>query len=93
MTLYAQTVCIVLRAGKTLGHAVERAISLLMSSGSRSACLILNRLRRSHGLAIITITVPMAMAQAKDRILAATAADLRWTIRKTASRRAVSSQP
>ena len=50
MTLYAQTVCIVLRAGKTPGHAVERAISLLMSSGSRPACLILNRLRRSHGV-------------------------------------------
>ena len=50
MTLYAQTVCIVLRAGKTPGHAVERAISLLISSGSRPACLILNRLRRNHGV-------------------------------------------
>ena len=50
MTLYAQTVCIVLRAGKTPGHAVERAISLLISSGIRPACLILNRLRRSHGV-------------------------------------------
>ena len=50
MTPYAQTVCMVLRAGKTPGHAVERAISLLTSSGIRPACLILNRLRRSHGV-------------------------------------------
>jgi len=50
MTPHAQTVCIVLRAGKTPSPAVQRAISLLTSSGIRPAGLVLNRLRRRHGL-------------------------------------------
>src|SRR5437773_8961191 len=49
MTPYVQTVCIVLRAGKTPRQAVHRAISLLASSGIRPAGLVLNRLRRSGG--------------------------------------------
>jgi polysaccharide biosynthesis transport protein len=50
MTPYVQTVCIVLRAGKTPRPAVRRAISLLTSAGIRPAGLVLNRLRRSGGV-------------------------------------------
>jgi succinoglycan biosynthesis transport protein ExoP len=50
MTPHVQTVCIVLRAGKTPCPAVQRAISLLTSSGIRPAGLVLNRLRRSRGV-------------------------------------------
>jgi len=50
MTPHAQTVCIVVRAGKTPRLAVRRAISLLAKSGIRPAGLVLNRLRRSRGV-------------------------------------------
>lgn len=50
MMPHVQTVCIVLRAGKTPRPAVRRAISLLTSAGIRPAGLVLNRLRRSGGL-------------------------------------------
>jgi succinoglycan biosynthesis transport protein ExoP len=50
MMPYVQTVCVVLRAGKTPRQAVRRAISLLTSSGIRPAGLVLNRLRRSRGV-------------------------------------------
>lgn len=50
MMPYVQTVCIVLRAGKTPRPAVRRAISLLTSAGIRPAGLVLNRLRRSRGV-------------------------------------------
>ncbi len=50
MMPYVQTVCVVLRAGKTPRQAVRRTISLLMSSGIRPAGLVLNRLRRSRGV-------------------------------------------
>jgi capsular exopolysaccharide synthesis family protein len=48
MTPYVQTLCIVVRAGKTPRQAVRRAISLLAKSGVRPAGLVLNRLRRSR---------------------------------------------
>ncbi|MGH8527236.1 MAG: CpsD/CapB family tyrosine-protein kinase, partial [Gammaproteobacteria bacterium] len=50
MMPHVQTVCIVIRAGKTARHAVRRAISLLASAGIRPAGLVLNRLRRSGGV-------------------------------------------
>jgi uncharacterized protein involved in exopolysaccharide biosynthesis/Mrp family chromosome partitioning ATPase len=50
MTPHAQTVCMVVRAGKTPRQAVRRAISLLGKSGVRPAGLVLNRLRRSGGV-------------------------------------------
>ncbi len=50
MTPHAQTVCIVVRAGKTPRLAVRRAIILLAKSGIRPAGLVLNRLRRSRGV-------------------------------------------
>ncbi len=50
MTPYVQTVCIVLRAGKTPRQAVHRAITLLASSGIRPAGLVLNRLHRGRGV-------------------------------------------
>jgi len=50
MTPHAQTVCMVVRAGKTPREAVRRAISLLGKSGVRPAGLVLNRLRRSGGV-------------------------------------------
>jgi polysaccharide biosynthesis transport protein len=49
MTPHVQTVCMVVRAGKTPRDAVRRAISLLGKSGVRPAGLVLNRLRRSGG--------------------------------------------
>jgi polysaccharide biosynthesis transport protein len=50
MTRHVQTVCIVLRAGKTPRPAVQRAISLLASSGIRPAGVVLNRLPYSRGV-------------------------------------------
>jgi succinoglycan biosynthesis transport protein ExoP len=50
MTPHVQTVCMVVRAGKTPRDAVRRAISLLGKSGVRPAGLVLNRLRRSGGV-------------------------------------------
>ncbi len=50
MTPHAQTVCIVIRAGKTPRLAVHRAITLLAKSGIRPAGLVLNRLRRGRGV-------------------------------------------
>src|SRR5207245_280881 len=50
MVPYVQTVCVVLRAGKTPRQAVRRAISLLASSGIRPAGLVLNRLHRGRGV-------------------------------------------
>ncbi len=50
MTPHVQTLCIVVRAGKTPRQAVRRAISLLAKSGIRPAGLVLNRLRRSGGV-------------------------------------------
>jgi Mrp family chromosome partitioning ATPase len=49
MTPHVQTVCIVLRAGKTPRQAVRRAIGLLTGAGIRPAGLVLNRLRRTGG--------------------------------------------
>jgi uncharacterized protein involved in exopolysaccharide biosynthesis/Mrp family chromosome partitioning ATPase len=50
MTPHVQTLCIVVRAGKTPRQAVRRAISLLAKSGIRPAGLVLNRLRRTRGV-------------------------------------------
>jgi succinoglycan biosynthesis transport protein ExoP len=50
MMPHVQTVCIVLRAGKTPRPAVRRAIALLTSAGIRPAGVVLNRLRRSGGV-------------------------------------------
>jgi Mrp family chromosome partitioning ATPase/capsular polysaccharide biosynthesis protein len=50
MTPHVQTLCIVVRAGKTPRPAVRRAITLLAKSGIRPAGLVLNRLRRSRGV-------------------------------------------
>lgn len=50
MTPYVQTLCIVVRAGKTPRQAVRRATSLLAKSGIRPAGLVLNRLRRTRGV-------------------------------------------
>jgi Mrp family chromosome partitioning ATPase len=50
MTPYVQTVCVVLRAGKTPRQAVQRAISLLASSGIRPAGVVLNRLPHGRGV-------------------------------------------
>ena len=50
MTPHVQTLCIVVRAGKTPRQAVRRSISLLAKSGIRPAGLVLNRLRRSRGV-------------------------------------------
>lgn len=49
MARHAQTVCMVLRAGKTPRSAVQRAISLLVSSGTPPAGVVLNRLPHSGG--------------------------------------------
>jgi len=50
MAPHVQTVCIVLRAGKTPRSAVQRAISLLASSGIRPAGVVLNRLSHGRGV-------------------------------------------
>jgi Mrp family chromosome partitioning ATPase len=50
MMPHVQTVCIVVRSGKTPRAAVRRAISLLTSAGIRPAGLVLNRLRRGRGV-------------------------------------------
>lgn len=49
MTSYAQSVCLVVRASHTARNAVQRAIGLLASSGTRPAGLVLNRLPRGRG--------------------------------------------
>ena len=49
MARHVQTVCLVLRAGKTPRSAIQRAISLLVSSGIRPAGVVLNRLPQSRG--------------------------------------------
>ncbi|HVF70749.1 MAG TPA: GNVR domain-containing protein [Chthoniobacterales bacterium] len=49
MTPYVQTVCMVVRAGRTARNAVQRAILLLGGTGSRPAGVILNRLPRNRG--------------------------------------------
>ena len=49
MAPHVQTVCMVLRAGKTPRSAVQRAISLLVSSGIRPAGVVLNRLPQGRG--------------------------------------------
>jgi polysaccharide biosynthesis transport protein len=50
MMPHVQTVCIVVRAGKTPRPAVRRAITLLAKAGIRPAGLVLNRLRRGRGV-------------------------------------------
>lgn len=50
MAPHVQTVCMVLRAGKTPRSAVQRAISLLASSGIRPAGVVLNRLPQGRGV-------------------------------------------
>jgi succinoglycan biosynthesis transport protein ExoP len=50
MTLQVQTVCLVLRAGKTSRLAAQRAISLLTSSGIPPAGVVLNRLPPGRGV-------------------------------------------
>ncbi len=50
MTPHVQTLCVVIRAGKTPRPAVRRAITLLAKSGIRPAGLVLNRLRRNRGV-------------------------------------------
>ena len=50
MARHVQTVCMVLRAGKTPRSAVQRAISLLVSSGTPPAGVVLNRLPHSGGV-------------------------------------------
>jgi len=50
MMPHVQTVCIVVRAGKTPRTAIRRAITLLAKSGIRPAGLVLNRLRRTRGV-------------------------------------------
>jgi len=49
MAPHVQTVCMVLRAGKTPRSSVQRAISLLVSSGIRPAGVVLNRLPQGRG--------------------------------------------
>lgn len=49
MTPYVQTVCMVVRAGRTARNAVQRAVLLLGGTGSRPAGVILNRLPRNRG--------------------------------------------
>lgn len=49
MTPLVQTVCVVVRAGKTPRNAVQRALGMLTGAGGRPAGIILNRLPRSRG--------------------------------------------
>jgi Mrp family chromosome partitioning ATPase len=49
MTPYVQTVCMVVRAGRTARNAVQRAVLLLGGTGSSPAGVILNRLPRNRG--------------------------------------------
>ncbi|MDQ6626297.1 MAG: hypothetical protein M3Y69_09220, partial [Verrucomicrobiota bacterium] len=49
MTSYVQSVCLVVRASHTARNAVQRAIALLGSSGTRPAGVVLNRLPRRRG--------------------------------------------
>ena len=49
MTPLVQTVCVVVRAGKTPRNAVQRALGMLTGAGGRPAGIILNRLPRGRG--------------------------------------------
>ena len=49
MTPHIQSVCMVVRAGKTARNAVQRALSLLAGAGRHPAGVILNRLPRRRG--------------------------------------------
>ena len=49
MVPHVQTACLVVRATKTPRNAVQRALALLGSAGTRPAGIILNRLPRQHG--------------------------------------------
>ena len=49
MTQFVQTVCVVVRAGKTPRNAVQRALGMLTGAGGRPAGIILNRLPRHSG--------------------------------------------
>ncbi|HMJ06592.1 MAG TPA: hypothetical protein VK474_10090, partial [Chthoniobacterales bacterium] len=49
MTPFVQTVCVVVRAGKTPRQAVQRALGMLSGAGGRPAGTILNRLPRRRG--------------------------------------------
>lgn len=49
MTPLVQTVCVVVRAGKTPRNAVQRALGMLTGAGGRPAGIILNRLPRQRG--------------------------------------------
>ena len=49
MTQFVQTVCVVVRAGKTPRNAVQRALGMLTGAGGRPAGIILNRLPRHTG--------------------------------------------
>ncbi|MGI9087579.1 MAG: polysaccharide biosynthesis tyrosine autokinase, partial [Chthoniobacterales bacterium] len=49
MTPLVQTVCMVVRAGKTPRNAVQRALGMLTGAGARPAGVILNRLPKNRG--------------------------------------------
>ncbi len=49
MTPLVQTVCVVVRAGKTPRNAVQRALGMLSGAGGRPAGIVLNRLPRTRG--------------------------------------------
>ncbi len=49
MTPLVQTVCVVVRAGKTPRNAVQRALGMLSGAGGRPAGIILNRLPHRRG--------------------------------------------
>ena len=49
MTPLVQTVCVVVRANKTPRNAVQRALGMLASAGTRPAGIILNRLPHQRG--------------------------------------------
>lgn len=46
---HVQTVCVVVRAGRTVRNAVQRALGMLAGAGGRPAGLVLNRLPRREG--------------------------------------------
>ena len=49
MAPYVQTICVIIRARKTPRPAIQRALSLIAGTGTRTAGLVLNRLPRSRG--------------------------------------------
>jgi succinoglycan biosynthesis transport protein ExoP len=49
MIPHAQTTCMVVRAGKSPRHAINRALSLMSTAGVRPAGLVLNRLPQRRG--------------------------------------------